>query len=216
MPYKQDGTRDAGMSSLPMQNFIDISDGKAGLAILNNDLTEFEVSQDARRVISLTLLRCVDVYICTEGRCATVEAGAKGPQCLGTHTYKYALMPHAGDWLEADVYGQMERFVHKPRAYQISRHDRRDLPVSASLLRIDNPAVQVAAVKPAESGKGFAARFYNPTGKKQEVKIETAVQIKDVFETNLGEDVKTSLESGINSFKLEIQPYKIVTVIILS
>lgn len=216
MPYKQDGTRDAGMSTLPMQNFVDISDGKAGLAILSNDLIEFEISQDARRVISLTLLRCVDVYICTEGRCATVETAAAGPQCPGTHTYKYALMPHAGNWLEADVYGQMERFVHMPRAYQISRHDRKDLPVSASLLKIDNPAVQIAAVKPAESGNGIAVRIYNPTSKKQKAKIEIKFEIKDAFETNLGEDDKTTLEPDKNSFKIEVQPYKIVTVIILS
>lgn len=214
LPRDENGIRDAGMSTLPMQNFVDLSDGSFGLAVLNNDLIEYDISQDARRTLALTLLRSVDVFICSEGRCATIETGADGPQCLGKHSYHYALMPHAGDWRTADIYGQTERFIHAPRAYQVSPHNRRELPSDVSLLRIDNPNVQLEAVKPAESGEGLAVRLYNPSPEPQTATLHLAAPLKNAARANLNEEPIGPLHPDGPAVTLDLEPYKIVTVLL--
>ena len=74
---------------------MDVTDGKVGLAVLNDGIPEFEVTDDARRTIALTLLRCVGPSI---GDDETEDES----QLIGSHEYRYALCPHAGDYEEAE------------------------------------------------------------------------------------------------------------------
>ncbi len=206
----QSGSRDAEMGTLPMQNFIDLSDNKSGLAVLSNDITEFEVSEDTTGTLFLTLLRCMDVRICTEGRCGTKESGAKGPQCLGKHKYSIALFPHKGNWEKGNVYSAMEKFVYKPKVYQISAHDKGSKPVKSSFLEIQNENIQLAAVKTSEDGKAIILRIYNPTKNSQKTKISFAKKVKKSCLVNMKEEVISEIPVNENvDITLKIDTCKI-------
>ena len=209
------GKRDGQMSTLPMQNFLDLSDEKGGLAFLNKNLIEFEVSEDPGRIVYLTLLRCMDVNICTEGRCGTIETGAQGPQCLGSHKFSLALYPHAGNWKDCDIYSKMENYTMPPRMYQVSRTNGGCLPMSMSMLEITNTLVQLSCVKRAESGDGLIVRIYNPTGDAQKCAINLPAAVKCAFMTDMAENKHSAL-SVCDGRKvcLELAPYKIMTVLI--
>ncbi len=211
----ENGLRDGQMSTLPMQNFIDLSDGKSGLAILNKELIEHEITEDKSRTAYLTLLRCMDVNICTEGRCGTIETGATGPQCLGQHTFNYAICPHKGNWAEGDVYSQMEKYIYTPRAYQISKHENGTMQESQSLFEIDNPLIQVSGIKKAQDTDGIIVRIYNPNSEIEKCTLSFASEIKNAYIANMNEEKEKTLElKNEKQIPLDVGPCKIITLLI--
>lgn len=207
-----DGKRDDEMGTLPMQNFLDLSDGKNGLAIINKDLIEYEISEDKSRTAYLTLLRCMEVNICTEGRCGTIETGATGPQCLGENTFHYALFPHKGNWAESELYNKTENYLFQPRAYQISKHTNGTLPDKLSLFSIESSQVQVSCIKKSHNDEGFVVRLYNPTNNKVTTNIKFAKMPQEVYITNLKEEIINKInipEHG--DIEIELGSNKIIT-----
>lgn len=208
------GKRDGQMSTLPMQNFVSLCDGSAGISFLNRNLIEFEVSEDAGRIVYLTLLRCVEVNICTEGRCGTVETGAEGPQCLGRHKFSLAVYPHSGSLHQSNLYGVMESYTLPPRMYQMSRTNGGTLPPAMSMMRLTNPLVQLSCVKKAQDGDGLIARIYNPTDDIQKCDISFASKLKCAFITDMAESKQSALDVFDTAINLELAPCKIVTVLV--
>jgi mannosylglycerate hydrolase len=195
----ESGIRDGEMGTMPMQHFVDISDGSKGVAILCDTLSEFEVSEDHSRTVYLTLLRCMETNISTEGRCATVDSAAHGSQCPGKNTFRYAVFPHRGSWRQAHVYDVMEQFVLAPKVYQVSRHDHGSLPQRLSLFAMDNKNMQVSAIKRSEDGDGVVVRLYNPTESSQTGNLKIAGAVKQVWITNMNEEKqeKLSYKDGV-------------------
>ncbi len=211
----EDGIRDGEMSTLPMQNFVDLSNGKSGLAILNKNLTEFEISENKSRTVYLTLLRCMDVKICTENRCATVESEADGPQCLGSYTFNYALYPHSGDWQRGKVYQQTQKYLYAPLIYQMSRHFDGSLCTCKSLMNIDNPLVQLTGLKQSEDGRGLIIRIYNPTEDVIEANINFARKPQKAYKTNMNEEIEEDVEvTNSGNIPVTLDPAKIITLLI--
>ncbi len=209
------GVYDSQMKTLPMQHFVDLSDRKEGLAVLNKTLTEYEISRDQYRTISLTLLRCVPVKIATDHKCATEEPSQHGPQCLGEYTFEYALYPHKGTWESANLYDVTEKYICPPCVYQTSVNDNGDLPLSDTFLQVSPAQLQTAAVKKSENDDGIVIRVYNPTDEMIEGTIVLAKHIKSAFEANLDESNRNPLkisEDGI--IKLKVPGGKISTIIL--
>lgn len=211
--YKN-GVRDGEMSTLPMQNFVDLSDGVNGLAILNKELLEFEVTEDPGRTALLTLLRCMEVKICTEGRCATVEHGAEGPQCLGNSEFNFALFPHKGNWQDANVYDVTEKYLLQPRAYQISKHNNGTLPDKLSMFSIDSPAIQLASLKKSLDKSGIITRLYNATSEDVRANVKFDLVNSDVYLVNLKEELIDAIKrDALGSISLDIEANKIMSVL---
>lgn len=211
--YKK-GVRDGEMSTLPMQNFVDLSDGKNGMAILNKELIEFEISEDKSRTAYLTLLRCMEVNICTEGRCATIETGAEGSQCLGEHTFNFGLFPHKGNWSDGNVYGITEKYLLQPRAYQISKHSNGTLPDKLSLFSIDSPEIQLTSLKKSLDNSGVIARFYNTTSENIVAKIKFYLAPSKVYLVNLKEEIIDEIEIDVcEDISLDVKGNKIATLL---
>lgn len=85
------------------RRFVDVSDGRIGLAVFNRGLPEYEVLRDGgRNTIAVTLLRCVDNIsrgdLLTRPEHAGIPCPAPEGQCQGEHTFEYAVYPHSGDW----------------------------------------------------------------------------------------------------------------------
>ena len=85
------------------------------------------------------------------------------PQCLGKNTFRYAFMPHAGDWASGGVWQAAERFTHTVRAAQIGPGAGGHLPRTHSFLEIKPETLHLSAVKQSEDGEGWIVRILNQT-----------------------------------------------------
>lgn len=83
--------------------FVDVSDGRRGLAVFNRGLPEYEALRNDRGTgIALTLLRCVGWLsrgdLSTRPGPAGYAIETPEAQCLRPYEFQYALAPHAGTW----------------------------------------------------------------------------------------------------------------------
>ena len=148
----------------PMDRFVDISDSRGGVALLNEGLKAYEAHEDAARTLSLTLLRSFPLRICiTNLEMTDYSRQDKGSQCLGHHKFRYAFLPHEGNWEAAGLWQQAERFCCEPRVAQIGPTSHGSQPLAKSFLELDSEALHVSAVKQSESGAGWVVRLFNPT-----------------------------------------------------
>ncbi|MGE5560382.1 MAG: alpha-mannosidase [Chloroflexota bacterium] len=152
----------------PVKTFVTISDGHSGLTVINRGLPEHEaIAGDNDATIALTLIRAVG-WLSREDL-KTRPAGHAGPgletpeaQCLGTHSFDYALTSHRGGWNEAMVWRTAHDF-NQPVAVQPVAAHAGALPASGSFVAIDGDGIVLAAVKPADDGDGIIVRVYNTT-----------------------------------------------------
>lgn len=86
------------------QSFVDVSEQNAGLVVANLGLNEYEVLQDGRNTIAVTLLRAVG-ELGDWGLFPTPEA-----QCLGEHTFKIEIIPHDGNGAASGAYIEAYQF----------------------------------------------------------------------------------------------------------
>jgi len=205
------------MALRPMSVFCDASDGKNGVAVLNNCLTEFQLVDDDRRTLALTLLRCMRNRICTESRVSSEFPEMLGSQMLQTVDYEYAIYPHQGDWNEGKVYAEADKLNTKPAATQISMNrGGGKLPTAASHYAIDNEAFVLSSVKKAEDRDSLVMRFYNPTGETQEGSITFGLPVSKAWKNNLNELRGEELELVDGAVKLVVPKGKIITIEVAS
>jgi alpha-mannosidase len=148
----------------PQLGFVDVSDGRRGLMLLNRGLPEYEAlaGQGQGVTLALTLLRCVGWLSRGDLHNRQAHAGPAEPtpeaQCPGVHTFQYALVPHAGNYLTS--MREAEAFNAPLRAVSTPAHDG-PLPSQGSFLDLSPAAVVVSAVKPPQEGEGLIVRLYN-------------------------------------------------------
>ena len=147
----------------PMNSFIDLSDGDAGLALLNEGLKAYEVVGDTDKTMCLTLLRSFPLRICVTPLEMTDYSGIdKSSQCLGRQTFRYAVMPHKGDWQEANLWQASETFNLPMLMAQIAPTEQGTEPLGRSFLELETENLHVSAVKKSEDGDGWCVRLFNP------------------------------------------------------
>jgi hypothetical protein len=151
------------MTEHPMNSFVDRSDGKVGLALLNEGLKAYEAEEDAAATLSLTLLRGYPLQICvTQDMMTDYSEIEKGSQCLGKHSFRYAVLPHTGNWAKGKVWQAAERFNQGLQACQLGPTNQGTEPYEKSFLEIQPEGAHISAVKRSEDGKGWVVRLFNP------------------------------------------------------
>jgi alpha-mannosidase len=200
----------------PMQNFVDVNDGKVGLAVLNKGLREYEVRDDADRTIVITLLRTQRAYMTANAEMIPDEFDKyTGLHSFGTLEYNYALYPHTGDWDAGQVL--QKAYDHKAPfvAIQGVTSDGGHLPSSGSFFAI-TPAdkLMVSAIKQADEGKGIILRLWNTSGKSLNATVTTTLPVKSAARLRLDETPlgKLAVKGGKIAFKCE--PHKIITLLL--
>lgn len=200
-----------GMATLPMQQFLDVSDGQSGLAFLQDSLTEYEVSDTPKRVVALTLLRAVQNWLAVE-RKGDFHPDQKGSQCLGFHSLSFAIMPHSGNWQDAGIDREAEAF-NAPLFPVQSTAQQGNLPGdAASFLALSNPALRFSALKKTESRDSWTLRLYNPTSETQQAELVLKPVPDAVWRLDLKEERGEGLprnEDG--TISLTVKPCQIVT-----
>jgi len=146
----------------PMNSFIDRSDGKVGFALLNEGLKAYQAEDDEEATLSLSLLRCFSLLIWQTWKVSDYSAFDPGSQCPGKHSFRYAIMPHAGNWESAGLWQAADDFNLDMLTAQMSPAGEGPLKHTHNFLEVTSDAVQVSAVKKSEDGRGWIVRLYNP------------------------------------------------------
>ncbi|MEX0322620.1 MAG: alpha-mannosidase [Puniceicoccaceae bacterium] len=199
------------MALRPMSVFCDASDGQKGLAVLNNCLTEFQLMEDDRRSLALTLLRATRNRICTESRVSSEFPEALGSQMLRVVEFEYAIYPHSGDWNEGKVFAEADKLNTRPAVTQISMNRGGDLPTMASHYAIDNEALVLSSIKKAEDRDSLIVRLYNPTDSTQEGSIQFGLPVTKAWVNNVIEKRGEALTLSNGELSFSIDSGKIVT-----
>jgi hypothetical protein len=186
----------------PMWNFCGTSDGTHGLAVLNDGLTEYEVVDDAPRTVAVTLMRTFGTFVF--GR------PTPGSQCLGEHTYRFALLPHTGGWAQGEVVRHTREFITPLQAIE-SAPTRGDRPAEFTFLAVGSQELAFSAVKQGDNGKGLVVRVWNPLDEpcNFEVAIGTGAEKGRLMSLEEKPDERVSIENGVAT--VTAGPKKIVT-----
>ncbi len=151
------------MTEQPVNSFVDISDGQVGVALLNEGLKAYSADDDAARTMSVSLLRCFPLRICVTAEMQDYSRIDKGSQCLGKQRFRYAIMPHSGDWEQGGVWQASEQFNYRLQSAQIGPSQHGTQPLSRSFLELKNNGLHISAIKQSESGEGWIVRLFNPS-----------------------------------------------------
>lgn len=177
------------------QTYVSVSDGKLGLTIANIGLCEYEVSQDNKNTIAVTLLRSTG-ELGDWGYFPTPEA-----QCLGTNTASYSIIPHAGDVVTSGAYAEAYSFPVPFLVRQTDVHEGR-LPAEHAFLAWEGESVAFSSLKIAEESGDMVVRWYNLAHEPRQLTVdlpEAAVGFyrSDVLE-RVGEVLHSDSLSGVS------------------
>ncbi len=151
------------MTEHPMNSFVDLSDEKSGAAVLNTGLKAYEAADDECHTLLITLLRCYPLRICVTSDMQDYSKWDKGSQCLGKTTFRYAFMPHSGDWEQGDVWKESERFNLSFAAAQIAPTKHGKNALEHSFLELGTEKLNVSGIKRSEDGRAYIVRLFNPS-----------------------------------------------------
>lgn len=201
----------------PMQRGVTVLDGDRGLTIATAGLTEYELKTDEPGTLAITLLRCVGRL--SGGDLLTRPGGEAGwiteapeAQCLGSHTFKYAIIPHSAS--EFSDYGfvneQIEAFLLPCRSQRCGGEQH--LEFSRFGLTLQPSSLVVSAFKSAEDTRGYVLRFYNPTSAQVQGGLESAMPLHEAFITQLNErDGERLKVENRNQLQITVEPCQIIS-----
>jgi alpha-mannosidase len=185
---------------VPAQKWVDVTDGKVGIALLNK--TKYGHSY-ANGNLRITLMRAAgdpDIY----------------PN-LGKYNISYALFPHAGDWkngiwAEGDEFNVPAYAAEPPSLALVKAHATR--PEEASFFSVDAPGIVLSGMKQSEDGNELIVRLAEVFGKETTVNLAIPAEIGSARRLNLIElplaNVAQPVVKG-TSIQVKIRANEIVT-----
>ncbi len=196
------------MYDFPLHNFVDVNDGEKGLAILVDGLKEYEVFDDAKRTIALTLLRSFSYVIVP----SSVEEylNMKGSQCLGEHNFKISLYSHRNNWDEGEVFPQAINF-NQPLLLIETNNLTEKILADTSFVNIKPQNLIFSCFKRSEDEKAYVLRVYNPTTKTINGEISFQWNLKSAELVTLEEKTIQSVNFDKERLIIEVAPKKIVS-----
>lgn len=158
--------------------FVDVGDGRCGVALIAAGLPEYEAIVDGHGLtggqgltLALTLLRCVGWLSRDDIAARPGHAGpglpTPGAQCPGRQTFQCALYVHDDGWLRGRAYQRALEHNVPLRATILEaapgglQQLRPKLPAALSFLTVEGDGLVLSALKRSEDGRWLVARLYN-------------------------------------------------------
>ncbi|MCP5070633.1 MAG: hypothetical protein GY946_29060 [bacterium] len=201
----------------PQQDYSLLQDHDGGLALLVKGLPEVMPLRNAEGAgISLTLLRSVgwlsrDDFSSRRRSNAGPTLPTPEAQCMGAQRFRYALLPFAGDHLQAGVKGWSERWRTRPHASQGVATGL--LAGGNGLLENLSPRCAVTAIKHCEGRDSLLLRIVNLDGMEQEAWLRVGRPVHSVWSCDLLEDRQEKLENVLqgNEIRITLPGHRILT-----
>jgi alpha-mannosidase len=192
-PTHRNTSWDMAKFEICAHKWIDVSEYGYGFSILSD--SKYGYSVEGGR-IRLTCLKC-----------PTFPNPAAD---IGHHEFKYALLPHVGDFRGAGVIREAHSFNRPMSAIEITARDG-ELPESFSLIGVDEPSLVAETVKPAEDGRGIIVRLYESFGGTARARLAVPDAFKKATLTNLIERDIKKLDIINGEINIIAHPFEIIT-----
>ncbi len=198
-------SRPTNGQEVPAQQWVDLSDGTNGIALLNR--TKFGHSYDKGQ-LRLSLLR------------ATYSPD-KYPN-IGVNHIQYSLFPHSGDWKNG-VWAEGENFnvpvyAAEPPSLALTKTHATRLE-NGSLISVSPSEVVMSGIKQGEDGKSLIIRLAEVNGKETQAEITLPVTVNSASRVNIIEMPLKSVAAPTVSghiIKVKLMPHEIVTLSVTS
>ena len=171
------------------QRWADFSEPDYGVALLNDSKYGYAVHDN---VIRLSLLR---------------SPKSPDPQAdMGFHTFRYALLPHAGTPIEAGVIetGYCFNVPLLVRSVSEDVGERSFFSVSGGSLFLDT-------VKKAEDSDAIIVRLYEAHGKRGRSRLESTLPVVSASVCNLLEEDDQPVEWVDGGVEIDFTPFQLIT-----
>lgn len=186
-------TWDAAKFEVCAHKWMDYAEPNYGVAILNDCKYGCDIHDS---VMSLTLLKC--------GKYPNYDADQ------GHHSFKYAVVPHNGNWREAQIPNKAYEF--NCPLISMETDGEGNLPESYSIVSVDKKNIIVSAVKEACDNEDVIIRLYEAYGERTEVSLTMGFEFAEVYESDLIEtECINKLEVNEKTFSFQMKPYEIKT-----
>jgi alpha-mannosidase len=186
---------------VPAQKWVDVTDGKSGIALLNKTKYGHSYHKGDLRITLMRTAGDPDIY----------------PN-LGKYTISYSLFPHAGDWKTGNVWAEGEDFnipvyaAEPPSLSLVKKHATRQ--EEDSFLSIDSKNVVLSGLKKAEDGNDLIVRIAEIEGKETVVNMKLPVEVRSAQRLNIIElpiqNVSAPQVNG-RTIQVRVKPNEIVT-----
>lgn len=199
------------MYDYPLHHFMDIRDDKNGCALIVDGLKEYEVMNDKRQTIALTLLRAFHYVIQPSSK--QDYADQKGSQCPGSHTFRFSFLPYAANTNDNFIF--RNALSHNlPLSLVQSGSSKGNLHAGFSFLSIEPDLLQFSTLKKPEHSKdSFILRLYNPSDKSVSGSVRFFQPLKNAALVTLEEKHIKDLHIGKdNSIPVKAGKKEIVTI----
>ena len=203
----------------PHHTWFGADDGREGLAVLSEGLPEHAGLLDNDGLtLALTLLRGVG-WLSRGGLCT--RRGHSGPaeptpdaQCLGTHAFRYGLLPYEDGPLEGSVPTWAARFDTPPVAH-LTASGSGNLPPRRSIVSLAPETLILTALKKAEEDDRLLLRFYSVARSPVQASIQFGFRADEAFRATTSESVLEPLQLSEDGSRctLEVKPAEIVTIV---
>ena len=201
----------------PQQDFSLVQDGKRGLAVLNKGLPEIAATCDSSgsATLSLTLLRSVGWL--SRDDFETRSCSNAGPtlftpdaQCLGKGVFRYAVVPFAGDHIEAGIKDICQKY--KSPVLSIQGVADSSIAGGLSLFEHRSKYTCVSAIKRHEERDTLVIRLYNLHGEQVDDLLLFGLEVSAAWKTDLLEErIEELAPVAERELKVRLEPFEIVT-----
>jgi alpha-mannosidase len=125
---------------------------------------------------------------------------------MGKHTFRYALLPHAGSFQEAGVIEEAQRF-NSPMLL----HKTGDELCERSYFSVNRPNVVIDTVKKAEDSDAIIVRLYEAHGCRGRFRLSSSLPVTSAALCNLLEEHDQPVRWTGDGAELDIAPFQVVT-----
>ena len=171
----------------PMLNFAGLSDDNSGISFLSKGLNEYEVLDDHRRTLAVTLIRTTRQYMAANKGLFTPQEYARhtGQHCLGDIDFEYAVYMHQGKFVAGKAILQAQDFKVPQRIIQ-GVPKPGTLPASSSFITISpNEHIHISALYKTENADGYILRLWNSHHEPVQAEIETSIEFKSISKISM-------------------------------
>lgn len=180
-----------------LQYFVNVHDENCGLTIATKGLNEYEILQNDKNTIAVTIHRGVR-ELGDWGIFYTPEA-----QCLGNIEAEFMIIPHGDKEDLYNSYKEANLYEVQDITKQINLKTDNVIDSKLNLFDFESNECIWSSLKLSEESGDIIARWFNPSEEYSSLALNTNMS---VYNSNVLEETFDSVEKFI-----EVEPYKIIT-----
>ncbi|QGH33636.1 alpha-mannosidase [Gracilibacillus salitolerans] len=173
--------------------WADLSEGNYGVSLVNDCKYGHDIKDN---VLRLTLIK---------SSIAPDETADRGK-----HVFTYSLLPHEGDWKQADIVNAAYQLNYPLISKSIQVNQNGTLPAQYEFAKVDTDGIMMETVKKAEDDDAYIVRLYEyKQNRYQNVNLSFGQPLKKAMECNLLEEEEQEMSIQQEKLSFSIAPYEI-------